>query len=194
MSLRAKVSSRLGNKNVQLPLAAFVWGLAEATFFFLVPDVILTWIAVTSRATLRPSILCATAGALVGGVFMYHAGAYLPTETMVFLDAVPAISLELIAACASNLERHSFFALFFGAFSGQPYKIYAALAGSEQLPLSGFMFWSIPARAVRFTLVSLVAAALFGRLASAFGVQLATRALLGGWFIFYCWYFVAMQR
>jgi len=48
-------------------LAAFLWGLAEATCFFIVPDVLLSFIALRR---LRTALLCcglALAGALLAG-------------------------------------------------------------------------------------------------------------------------------
>ena len=57
--------------------AAFAWGFAEATLFFVVPDVWLTLIAV--RRGLRPALVAcgwALAGALAGGLAMYAWGAF----------------------------------------------------------------------------------------------------------------------
>jgi hypothetical protein len=53
---------------------AFAWGLAEATVFFVVPDVWISRLALSSwRAALRGCAL-ALVGALVGGVLLYLAG------------------------------------------------------------------------------------------------------------------------
>ena len=69
------------------------WGLAEATLFFVVPDV---WIGLLAlfgwRAGLR-AVALAVAGALLGGALMYGVGAGVePDRSGGLLDAVPAVS------------------------------------------------------------------------------------------------------
>src|SRR4051812_20323932 len=58
-------------------VVALGWGFAEATFFFVVPDV---WIGLLTlfswRAGLR-AVYSAVMGALTGGAVMYRAGAQL---------------------------------------------------------------------------------------------------------------------
>jgi hypothetical protein len=81
---------------VMIWLAA-IWGFAEATFFFLVPDVILTWIAL--RHGWRQAgwaSLAACSGALIGGGLMYHWGAVDAQQAYAFLDAIPAISQPIL--------------------------------------------------------------------------------------------------
>jgi hypothetical protein len=36
-------------KITQANAVAFLWGIAEATFFFIVPDVLLSWLALSSH-------------------------------------------------------------------------------------------------------------------------------------------------
>ena len=52
-------------------LIALAWGFAEATVFFIAPDV---WLTVASRKRLRPGLIAslyALFGALLGGTLMY---------------------------------------------------------------------------------------------------------------------------
>jgi membrane protein YqaA with SNARE-associated domain len=56
---------------MRIILASFAWGLAESTFFFFVPDVVLTFSALRNyRMALRAAV-AALAGALIGGTLMY---------------------------------------------------------------------------------------------------------------------------
>src|SRR5687768_13543988 len=76
-------------------VAAMAWGFAEATLFFLVPDLVVGWIALRSpRRVLAPSV-AASAGAVVGGLLVYaNAGWFMaaflhvPLITQALLDEV----------------------------------------------------------------------------------------------------------
>ena len=46
---------------------AAIWGAAEATLFFIVPDVFLSWLALSDRRQALIACLYALLGALVGG-------------------------------------------------------------------------------------------------------------------------------
>src|SRR5699024_4595805 len=50
---------------------AAAWGLAEGTFFFIVPDVWLSWVALQKPRTARKAALSALAGAMAGGAFVH---------------------------------------------------------------------------------------------------------------------------
>src|SRR5258706_1708194 len=69
-----RVTSNATSLGMPIILASFVWGLAESSFFFFVPDVGLTFLALRNyRAALRAT-LAALAGALIGGALMYAWG------------------------------------------------------------------------------------------------------------------------
>ncbi|HKH69104.1 MAG TPA: hypothetical protein VKA75_17210, partial [Reyranella sp.] len=64
---------------VGLWLAGLLWGLAEATAFFVVPDVLLTFVA--QRRGLIPALavmLFVVAGAALGGLAMWWIGGVYP--------------------------------------------------------------------------------------------------------------------
>src|SRR5436190_634460 len=52
--------------------AAVAWGFAEATLFFIVPDVLITLIALFSFKKSALAMLLATLGAVVGGALMFQ--------------------------------------------------------------------------------------------------------------------------
>jgi len=139
---------------------AFAWGLAEATFFFFVPDLLLTLLA--CRA-LRPAIkatIAALAGALTGGAIMYVLGSNAPATAEAFLDYIPAISPRLIERVASEIDERGLMAVMLGPIKGIPYKIYAAECGARGKSFIGFLLVSIPARYIRFFISALVARAI----------------------------------
>ncbi len=55
-------------------LTSLIWGFAEATFFFIVPDVLLTLIALKNWRLATRACLWSLGGALIGGVHHVHLG------------------------------------------------------------------------------------------------------------------------
>ena len=126
------------------------------------PDVLLTLIA--QRRGFRAAIVatvCAVLGACLGGALMWRLGRDHQASMIALLDWLPAISPEMIASAAPVLARNPFDALVEGAFSGVPYKVFAALAAHAGISLAPFLLITIPARAARFLLAS--AATVAGR-------------------------------
>lgn len=67
------------------------WGLAEATFFFLVPDILLTRIAIRGLVPALWAAAAAMLGAVLGGIIMYLLGQGAFIAACRFLDFIPAI-------------------------------------------------------------------------------------------------------
>jgi membrane protein YqaA with SNARE-associated domain len=168
-----------------------MWGFAEATVFFVVPDVWIGLLALFSwRAGVRAVVL-AVGGAMIGGVLMYAVGAQLePERSAKLLQAVPAISPAMIARVATEMRDGGPRSMLLGPLQGTPYKIYARTAGSQRQSLGATLLWTIPARGARFLLVAAVAAlygALMRRVTARPGWIVASYLL--AWAIFYAWYF-----
>ncbi|MCJ7434427.1 MAG: hypothetical protein MUO77_13145 [Anaerolineales bacterium] len=86
-------------------LIAFVWGLAEATLFFIIPDVGLSVIALKGVDVGLVACIYALAGALVGGTIMYYLGqANIKTVARV-LEKIPAIRHADLEKVRSDLEK-----------------------------------------------------------------------------------------
>jgi len=139
---------------------AFAWGFAEATFFFVVPDVCLSFAALWNpRVALKASV-AALAGALAGGSLMYAWGSHSPQTARLFLSHIPAIHLALISQVKEQLDCRGLVAILLGPLRGTPYKIYAVQWGAMHASFAGFLLISIPARYLRFlTSVLIVSAA-----------------------------------
>ena len=172
-----------------LRLAAALWGFAEATLFFIVPDVLLSF-AVVARGW-RPAVAAsvwALAGALLGGVIMYLWGAADPAGALVVIELVPAISPAMVAQVQQDLAGQGFIALFRAGVTGVPYKIFAASAPQAGIGLAPFVLGSAAARLGRFLLAvigtALVDAVLARRLARR--GRLALLACF--WVLFYALY------
>ncbi len=174
-------------------VVALGWGFAEATLFFVVPDVWIGLLALFSwRAGLRAVVL-AVMGALIGGALMYGVGVQFDRDCSArLLDAVPAISPGMVERVEEEMRGHGPSSMLLGPLRGTPYKIYARTAGLQEQPLGAVLLWTIPARGARFVLVAAVAT-LYGWLCRR--VTPRTDWLLGpyllAWTVFYAGYFRA---
>ena len=161
---------------------AVAWGLAEALLFFVIPDVLLTWVAVrlgTAQAW-RPAVW-ATLGAVVGGLVMYTWAAASPGTAYGALELVPAVDAVMIDGVRADVAAHGSEALFGGPWQGRPYKLYAAASGDLGLNPIWLAVLTVPGRLVRFA----AAIAIAGCARRIFSRWLADRALVAGWAAFW---------
>lgn len=131
---------------------AFLWGLAEGTFFFVVPDV-----PISLAAMLRPRkawrhVVAAIVGSLVGGAVMFHWSAGNSTAAHDAVARVPFVRARMFDEVHASYQARGLGAVFLGPATGTPYKIYAVEA-PEFLGRTTFLLGTIPARGERFLLV-----------------------------------------
>jgi membrane protein YqaA with SNARE-associated domain len=180
------LNAMLGKPGLAL---AFLWGFGEATVFFIVPDVVFTFIALFSiRHSLR-AIGVVLAGSLLGGSLMYEFARLDSASAKDVVGRVPFVTEAMFLRVQHDFEEWGAWAMCRGPSSGIPYKVYAVLA-------PGFTSWtefllvSIPARLERFVLSwALVAACgwLFRRPIDRHPrLSMATFALC--WTLFYIWF------
>jgi membrane protein YqaA with SNARE-associated domain len=167
---------------------AFVWGLAEATFFFVVPDVIISLAAMLRPRRALNHLVASLAGALLGGLCMFLWGAHDAKDAVQAVSRVPFITHAMIQHVEVSYQRQGMVALLLGPLSGTPYKIYAVEAPRFQ-SLAGFLLVTIPARGERFVLVLLASAGL-GVLLRRIGRPEARFAIWHAaiWIVFYALY------
>jgi hypothetical protein len=178
-----------------LDVAAFIWGVAEATLFFFVPDVLLSYIGLKRgvKPAARASLVAAI-GAAVGGAIMYLWAARDYAAAREAVLAVPAISDAMAMHAQAAMANDWFLATFLGPLSNTPFKLYAILAPQAGAPLPLFALASIAARLPRFLIVS-IGVALIGQ-----GLRrwLTERQLLwvlaGAWLLFYAGFFALMPN
>ena len=170
---------------------AIAWGLAEATFFFIVPDVLLTLIACRALKPAMRATVAALVGALAGGALMCAFGSREPGSARAFLDHVPAISPNLINRVAGQISQSGLLAVLLGPLKGIPYKIYAVEWGAQNKNITALLLISIPARYIRFFLASAAARGI-ARLIEPLtnhraAIEMSILAVI--WVAFYCYYF-----
>jgi len=192
------VASQSDDRFQRLPIysIAFAWGLAEATLFFIVPDVLLSAIGCRSIKSGIKAALAAVGGALVGGGIMYSAAGYFPQNIHDLLLNVPAIHEDLIAKVDSQVSSHGVVAAFIGPAEGIPYKIYAYHWGRRHENLLVFLLITIPARGIRFLLAVVLANAIARSLKRWTKRRILPEIviLLLFWIVFYVFYFLHFSR
>ena len=170
---------------------AATWGAAEATVFFIVPDLWTSWLALHTPRRGLATTVSALAGALAGGATNYLVTQRMtPDETKRVLTSIPGISEHMVVKVENELDEKGWSALVLGPTRGVPYKIYARTLSHGNSSFGTFMALSVPARMGRFLAVTGGVAAL-GKLADNRGLSKRTKTglFVGGWTAFYTWYF-----
>ena len=171
-------------------LLAFLWGFAEGTLFFVVPDV-----CFTLTTGLRPrrgflQLVAVIAGAFLAGNVMYSWAAAKPRQAQSVVAAVPFVGERMLEETYTRSETQGAWAMLQQPLGGVPFKVYAVLAPSH-VPYAEFLLFSILARAERLLLTWVPAAliALFLRRLGAarrWHVALALHAVC--WMAVYAYY------
>jgi membrane protein YqaA with SNARE-associated domain len=173
---------------------AGAWGFAEATLFFIVPDIIITFMALR-HGFRRGWVAAAWAalGAVIGGIGIYVWASRDPATVERVLDLVPAVSIDQIARAKAETSADWIAALMRGAFVGNPYKLFAAASGEQSVPLPAFLLVSFVARSIRFLLSGTVARGVaLGMVRLGFGRwQVPGWAIF--WIAFYAFYLTSMR-
>jgi membrane protein DedA with SNARE-associated domain len=166
-----------------------LWGLAEATVFFLVPDILITASALFSPKKSFAQMIAILVGSLLGGALLYTAADKYPDETKNVVLHVPFIKLHTIEQADHQMQEHGMLAMCIGEFSGVPYKTYA-IGAPRHSPFEVFMAMSIPGRLPRL-LLSWAGSSLLGMLFRR-QIQASPLAALGllaiCWIGFYTYY------
>lgn len=173
--------------------AGGLWGFAEATLFFVVPDVLLSAVALTSVRRALVLSVWVLAGALVGGTLMWLLGRADLATGKELLVLLPAIDAEMIADVGDQLESSGLPSLFAGPVTGTPYKIYALQAGGLGISLVQLLLVSIPARMLRFVIVTLAVGGISKLLERWLNLRWRRALLALSWTAFYAWYFYALS-
>lgn len=172
---------------------ALLWGVAEGTLFFIVPDVIISLVAMRMglRAGAVAAVLAAV-GAMIGGSVLYGFAAKDPAATLAVVEAVPAVSPAMVTAARADMDASGWFlAALKGPLTSTPYKVYTALAAGRDVGPLAWAAAAIPIRLPRFLLVAacfaLVGRLVRGHVSPRFGLGAFTL----GWVLFYGWFWLS---
>lgn len=167
--------------------------MAEATLFFIVPDLLISWVAMNRglKAGAWASLFAAL-GAVVGGAIIFLWSASAPISAYRAIEAVPAVSPAMIAHAQADIDRNGWFiAAMKGPLTSTPYKVYALLAPKSGAPLAAFAPAGLPVRLPRFLLVAGCFALIGHLLRARIDRRILLAAFTSGWLLFYLWFWLA---
>ena len=172
-------------------LVGLVWGLAESTVFFIVPDVAVAFIAAMSPRDWWKAAVASIVGTLIGAVILFLAiQLWLGPYANHLLLWVPGIHPASLALASTRVSDHGAGALLVAAFQGIPYKVYATELTLAGVSLPVILLWTIPSRALRLLPVAAAAGVggriLQGSLRRHFRLWVGAYVLF--WGGFYAWY------
>lgn len=133
-----------------------MWGAAEASLFFLVPDLWIMFIALFAPARTLKALLAAVAGALVGATALWWLAPSWPQLGDV-IAALPGIRPTDLASASDELARQGIGAFLNGPLQGLPVKIYVHAAALLGQPLPAVLVLVALNRIERIGLSALVA-------------------------------------
>ncbi len=187
------MATNAGNDARIWSLAALVWGAAEGFLFFIVPDVLIGWVALRHgfRAGAVACLLAAV-GAGIGGAAMYGWSVRDPSAALNAVSAVPAVSTPMIVHASVAMDCEGWFAAALkGPVTSTPYKVYALLAPSKGATVWGFALGALPIRLPRFLLAAVAFAAIRWLARGRIDDRWLITGFTAWWVLFYVWFWVA---
>jgi membrane protein YqaA with SNARE-associated domain len=130
---------------------ALLWGFAEGTLFFILPDVPLSLAAMLRPRRALIHLAAIVAGALLGGAVMFSWAAHGPAARHAVAH-VPLVTPAMFERAESDYRQFGIWAASMGPVRGIPYKVYA-VAAPEHSSLGSFLLVTIPARIWRLLVV-----------------------------------------
>jgi membrane protein YqaA with SNARE-associated domain len=136
----------------------FLWAVAEATVWPLIPDALLAPMVIGSRRSLPRLLIAAIAGSALGGIVLYAYAFAQPQAALVALPTLPTISRDTIERADHLLAEWGDYAFVIQPVSGIPFKVVAVLAAARAMDPQRVLLLSIAARTARMCLTGVVAA------------------------------------
>jgi hypothetical protein len=139
-----------------------IWGFLEGTWFFLVPDVLLSYIAIGSCRRVLVASLGVVLGAMLAACVLYgllgqnHGSAAIRIQR--FWSALPGFRSTMLARASEYLEDQGARGLLLGPGSGLPYRVFVLESYRLGIPLPQILLWTPPARLERILLLPFIVA------------------------------------
>lgn len=134
-------------------LALFVLAFFEASFFPVPPDVLLIALCLGApKKSLRYALVC-LAGSVSGAAAGYGLGLWVWDAVNGWF--IPGLfSQEAFDSVGALYDEWNFWAVFVGAFTPIPYKVFTVAAGVFAINFPMFIFASLIGRGMRFFLIA----------------------------------------
>lgn len=137
------------------PWLGFLWGFAEGTLFFVIPDIVLSWASLAGVKCGTKILGAILAGAVVAGLCLYLWAARQPDTARSAVASVPFVRDRMFSKVEQDYRAHGVSGIFYTLGTGIPYKVYAVLAPPVATP-AAFGIISILGRFERMALSWLI--------------------------------------
>jgi hypothetical protein len=183
-------AERLGRWGLTL---GFLWGFSEGTFFFIIPDVLISIVAVFSPRQGRKQVLSVLLGAMTAGAFLFAVARAAPVPTRTVVARVPFIPANMFRVAQQDLDAEGVWGMVRGTQRGIPYKVYVTLA-ADRASWIDFLRASMRARLGRFVVLWGIGSLLglvLRRLITAYP-RTSGVVVVGLWGLIYLWYWTCV--
>jgi len=136
--------------------AVFVWAVAEAVFWPIIPDFLLVLLVAGNRRRFYIPLIASIAGSALGGTAIVLFAYWRPDQALDFLHGLPLLSDDQIQDASDRLSDHGVIAFVFQPWSGIPFKAWGVAAGVQNLEPWLVIPTFIVARAARMAIVAIL--------------------------------------
>jgi membrane protein YqaA with SNARE-associated domain len=143
----------------------FVWAVAEATVWPILPDFLLVPMALGNRRRFYLPLAAAALGMAVGGTCLYLFSYWQPHRALALLAHLPTIRAAKITGARSYLAAHGVAGFLYQPWSGIPFKVWAIVGGTGSLNPFLVIPTFIAARTFRMAIFASLARVFAGRFA-----------------------------
>jgi membrane protein YqaA with SNARE-associated domain len=134
----------------------FLWALAEAIFWPIIPDGLLFPMAIGRRTQYWKLLGVAILGSTLGGIAIYLFSYFLPEMARSILPHMPVIQAFMIEKVSIALDQQGAMAFWTQPWSGIPFKVFAMEGGARGINPFRALSLSIIARGVRMFISSII--------------------------------------
>jgi hypothetical protein len=128
------------------------WGFAEASLFFIVPDVWLGFVALFAPRRMPVTLVAIVAGAAAGAACLYVATLVWPDELRNLVLAVPAIAPSDLEQARAQLQDGGAGSILPAVVEGRAVKLYVHAAAVDGIGPFGIVAFTVLNRLARLLL------------------------------------------
>lgn len=138
---------------------SLLWGVCEGLWFFIVPDIILSFACLKGWKTALISTLSIIVGSMVAAVVLYLTIGLLPLWSdrwQALWSSLPGYYPRMFEVAANHIQENGAKGLLSGPSSGIPYRFYVFESFHQDISLWSLLIWTPLARVQRLFLTPLV--------------------------------------
>jgi|GEM_PF-2021308 len=144
-------------------LIGFCWGLFEGIWFFIIPDIALSFFALKGFKPALYATFAVIVGAMVAAISLFTLFQVYPETLETFRSIwshLPGYYPSMFEVAKGHLQEAGTRGLLLGPSSGIPYRFYIYEAFKENLSLINFLIWTPAARLERIIIAPIACFAL----------------------------------